>query len=78
MSMSFVIDGKELTFSELEQEIRKDERKKVLDKISHYIEQPKNSIFWDASLYVPTDRLRKLIKKLRKGENSGKTTDNLQ
>jgi hypothetical protein len=51
-------------------EIRADERKKWQDKfdeLSKFIEQPKNSIYYDTSLYVPTELLQQKLTEL-KGE----------
>lgn len=42
----------------------------VCEEIREFIEQPENSIFYDESLYVETEGLRKLLDKLEKGEEN--------
>ena len=46
----------------------KDQRHQVCEEIREFIEQPENSIFYDVSLYIETEGLRKFLDQIERGE----------
>lgn len=40
-------------------------RKEVCEEIRNFIEKPENSIYWDCSIYVETEDLRKLLDQIQ-------------
>jgi hypothetical protein len=45
-------------------------RKEVCEEIRSFIEKPENSIYWDCSIYVETEALRKFLDQIQ-GETNG-------
>lgn len=40
-------------------------RKEVCEEIRSFIEKPENSIYWDCSIYVETEELRKFLDQIQ-------------